>query len=61
MNGLKQGKERNQVKLSNMGPIDTGPSGCWIFAGIMAIVGLFAAGYGIYVGIQWLINHVHIS
>lgn len=44
-----------------MGPIDTGPPGCWLAGAIMALVGVAAVIYFAAKGIIWLLNHVHIS
>jgi hypothetical protein len=44
-----------------MGPIDTGPAGCWIAAAVMAVVGVVATIAAISWGVWWIVSHLHWS
>lgn len=44
-----------------MGPIDTGPPGCWIVAAVMAVVGVLATIAALAWGVWWVASHLHWS
>lgn len=41
-----------------MGPIDTGPTGCWVAALVMAVVGVLATIGAIFWAAWWIFSHL---
>lgn len=44
-----------------MGPINTGPEGCWKAAFVLAILGIISFFYLLVKGGIWLFNHIKIE
>jgi hypothetical protein len=44
-----------------MDNIDLGPTGCWSFIFLSAIIGALALVCGIIAGFIWLFHHIHFS
>lgn len=44
-----------------MGPIDTGPTGCWVAALVMAVVGVLATIGAICWAAWWIFSHLNWS
>lgn len=44
-----------------MGPLDTGPAGCWIAAAVMAVIGVIATIVTLAWVIWWIVSHLHWS
>jgi NhaP-type Na+/H+ or K+/H+ antiporter len=42
-----------------MGPIDTGPTGCWVAALVMAVIGVLATIGAIFWVVWWVASNLH--